>query len=325
MLNLTGTTEGLFIGNLWVSREDWHWFAFHPYSGFEFKEVEPGVYEHWIHRNEHWEAFQGIFHTSVHKNSINLKDLYVRHPTNPYLYAHHGRNDNIIVLSNGYKIQPLNMEAIITTHIAVKGCLIVGTGHSQAALLIELNNPAIGNDASADESILELTIDGRPFFSGVPDSYMGYMLVVNRLSISIDTLCSDSTSIGRIALLIRQAAPRVTSQVVHESYALLERVEDYTQLRYAFMKLHGFDLMITNMMLFPASAVTFGDNLFANEAGVPDVIRPLLGGFNKAFRMCIILPMRDDGGVDLQLGLFPEEFEMISQDKEFARYATFLG
>lgn len=147
VLNLTGTTEGLFIGNLWVPREDWHWFAFHPYSGFEFKEVEPGVYEHWIHRNEHWELFQGIFHTAVHENSINLKDLYVRHPTNRNLYAYHGRNDDIIVLSNGYKIQPLDMEAIITTHIAVKGCLIVGTGHSQAALLIELNNPAIGNDA----------------------------------------------------------------------------------------------------------------------------------------------------------------------------------
>lgn len=834
VLNLTGTTEGLFMGNLWVPRQDWHWLAFHPYAGFEFRQVEPGVYEHWVHRNKHWELFQGIFHTFANDDSINLKDLYVKNPANPGLYAYHGRNDDIIVLSNGYKIQPLSMEAIVTTHVAVKGCLIVGMGRSQAALLIELNDPAGGNDAlfesiwrtvqranssglhkdqlhrdfimftrpekpfirtdkgtikraatvklyeeyisefyhsrlsevdvhisslevdvassesvrravahiirsltpklqnvaedadlfmagldsllvvravrtvraavrlsgeqlaprhlyanptiagfsaavvrmksghghggggggeadaaytlqkmrqlvaryklgpalkmngfdllcpkiyvkmvmylptrqdatrdqvldvlgrgferlvslipamagkvgdfyegstagkeglqiitapspdehgsngsavnparprsitsqdltdrlpsfdelrangfaftfddelvldkpwfpqrpadvfcaqvnfirggvllatgfhhsafdgtgmvtalrawaeccrfvqgdesadarwlhadsvdrnllhaewetqgyaqpaekidpdtwgylgfeapkglvhkgptdkfvsptqppavpdrtlqsrtfhvsaenlekltaevaldpaaeglvssasdvlqalfwraairaryqaatkirgedvdgAASESILELPIDGRPFFSGLPDSYMGNLLIVNRLSISIDSLCSPSTSIGRIALLIRQAASRVTPQVMHDSYALLQRVNDYTQLRYAFMKMYGFDLMITNMMLFPATAVAFGQGLFANEGGVPDVVRPLLGGFNTAFRMCLILPMRSDGGVDLQLGLFPEEFKMMRQDKEFARYATLLG
>lgn len=37
VLILTGTTEGLFIGNLKPAREDWFWFCFHPYSGFEFK------------------------------------------------------------------------------------------------------------------------------------------------------------------------------------------------------------------------------------------------------------------------------------------------
>jgi hypothetical protein len=77
VLNLTGTTEGLFIGNLVVDRQDWHWFAFHPYSGFEFKQIEPGVFEHWIHRNEHWELFQGIFQTFPKEISINLKDLYI--------------------------------------------------------------------------------------------------------------------------------------------------------------------------------------------------------------------------------------------------------
>lgn len=73
VLNLTGTTEGLFIGNLWVEREDWHWFAFHPFSGFEFKEVEPGVFEHWVHRNEDWPLFQGIFYTFPDQQSVNQR------------------------------------------------------------------------------------------------------------------------------------------------------------------------------------------------------------------------------------------------------------
>ncbi|KAI4244082.1 MAG: hypothetical protein LQ352_006920 [Teloschistes flavicans] len=142
VLNLTGTTEGLFIGNLVVERQDWLWFAFHPFSGFEFKEVEPGVYEHWVHRNEQWPLFQGIFHTFPAEQSINLKDLYIRHPTKPNLWAFKGRSDDIVVLSNGYKISPLDTEAFVTTHPAVEGCLMIGTGKPQAGLLIELKDPS---------------------------------------------------------------------------------------------------------------------------------------------------------------------------------------
>lgn len=150
VLNLTGTTEGLFIGNLWVPREDWHWFAFHPYSGFEFKEVQPGIFEHWVHRNEHWELFQGIFHTFPNLDSVNLKDLYVRHPTNPNLWAFTGRSDDVVVLSNGYKISPLDTEALVTTHQAIEGCLLIGSGKPQAGLLIELKNPSERNNELFD-------------------------------------------------------------------------------------------------------------------------------------------------------------------------------
>ncbi|EHK24063.1 uncharacterized protein TRIVIDRAFT_147666 [Trichoderma virens Gv29-8] len=126
VLNLTGTTEGLFIGNLVTAREDWFWFCFHPYSGFEFREIEENTYEHWVHRNEHWPLFQGIFHTFPDKQSINLKDLYIRHPTKPNLWAFKGRSDDLIT------------EAYIATHPAIESCLIFGTGKPQAGVLIEL-------------------------------------------------------------------------------------------------------------------------------------------------------------------------------------------
>ncbi|KAJ5885204.1 hypothetical protein N7495_009714 [Penicillium taxi] len=142
VLNLTGTTEGLFIGNLKPKREDWHWFCFHPYSGFEFKKLDADSYEHWIHRNENWPLFQGIFHTFPEHDSINIKDLYVKHPTKPNLWAFKGRSDDLIVLSNGYKISPLETEAFVTTHSAIAGCLIFGTGKPQAGLLIELKDPS---------------------------------------------------------------------------------------------------------------------------------------------------------------------------------------
>ncbi|CAG9952781.1 unnamed protein product [Clonostachys rosea f. rosea IK726] len=150
VLNLTGTTEGLFIGNLVTKREDWFWFCFHPYSGFEFKQLEDDTYEHWVHRNEHWPLFQGIFHTFPDKHSINFKDLYMRHPTKPNLWAFKGRSDDLVVLSNGYKISPLETEAFVTTHPAINGCLIFGTGKPQAGLLIELKDPSTKTDELID-------------------------------------------------------------------------------------------------------------------------------------------------------------------------------
>ncbi|KAM0295231.1 hypothetical protein HYE67_000263 [Fusarium culmorum] len=153
VLNLTGTSEGLFIGNLWVDRKDWHWFAFHPWSGFDFKMVEPGLYEQWIHRNEHADLFQGLFQTFQDVESFNFKDLYVPHPTKPGLWASHGRSDDVVVLSNGYKISPLDTEALVTSHPAVDGCLMIGSGKPQAGLLIELKDPTIKRDDDNAEAL----------------------------------------------------------------------------------------------------------------------------------------------------------------------------
>ncbi|KAL6918333.1 hypothetical protein FSST1_009828 [Fusarium sambucinum] len=153
VLNLTGTSEGLFIGNLWVDRQDWHWFAFHPWSGFDFKMVEPGLYEQWIHRNEHSDLFQGLFQTFQDVDSFNFKDLYVPHPTKPGFWASHGRSDDVVVLSNGYKISPLDTEALVTTHPAVDGCVMIGSGKPQAGLLIELKDPTIKRDDDNAEAL----------------------------------------------------------------------------------------------------------------------------------------------------------------------------
>jgi hypothetical protein len=138
------------MGVLWPTREDWHWFAFHPLAGFEFKEIEPGVYEHWVQRNPQWDLFQGVFYTFPDQQSVNLKDLYKRHPTKPYLYAYTGRSDDAVVLSNGYKIAPLEAEALITTHPAIEGCLVIGQGKPQAGLLIELKDPSARNNELFD-------------------------------------------------------------------------------------------------------------------------------------------------------------------------------
>lgn len=142
IMNLTGTTEGIFMGSLLVEPEDWIYFCFHPYANFDFREIEPGVFEQCIVRDESKVGFfQGIFHTFPDIQEMSLKDLYTQHPTKPGLWLYKGRTDDVVVLSNGNKIHPKDVEAVIGSHPAISACLIVGTGHFQASLLIELVNP----------------------------------------------------------------------------------------------------------------------------------------------------------------------------------------
>lgn len=127
-MNITGTTEGLFMGSLLPEREDWVYFSFHPYANFDFREIEPGVFEQYIIRDEKYVSlFQGIFHTFPDIEEMSLKDLFTKHPTKPGLWLYKGRTDDVVVLSNGNKIHPKDVEAIINSHPAVSACLVVSS------------------------------------------------------------------------------------------------------------------------------------------------------------------------------------------------------
>lgn len=126
VVNLTGTTESMFQGMVLVDREDWIYFSFHPRAGFEFRKLEEGIYEHWaVRKEENKELFQGVFHTFPDINELCYKDLYEPHPTKPDTWLYKGRTDELLVLSNGEKVRPLSMEAIINSHPEVSSCLMV--------------------------------------------------------------------------------------------------------------------------------------------------------------------------------------------------------
>ncbi|KAJ5746276.1 Male sterility NAD-binding [Penicillium odoratum] len=155
IFNLTGTSEGLFQGSLLVEREDWIYFSFHAYAGFDFRKIDEGVHEHWAVRNEERVALhQGIFHTFPDTKELTFKDLYAPHPTKSDLWIYRGRTDDMLVLSNGEKVRPVAMEAIINSHPLVSACLIVGTGYTMTSLLVELAVPEPSSTAE-HEAILD--------------------------------------------------------------------------------------------------------------------------------------------------------------------------
>lgn len=140
MGQLIGSTEANLFFNLHPDREDWQWFLWHPtHSGIELEKVENSeLYEMVVRRQPGKENLQGIFKTMPHVQEWRTKDVYQKHPTKD-LWLYMGRNDDVIVLSNGEKFNPVTMEGIINGHPKVTGSLVVGARRPQCALLIEGN------------------------------------------------------------------------------------------------------------------------------------------------------------------------------------------
>ncbi|KAJ5612020.1 hypothetical protein N7510_005214 [Penicillium lagena] len=116
--------------------DDWHYFKWHPQSGIDMQQVGESLYEAVFKRQENRD-FTGIFHTFPKVDTYRTKDLFTPHPTNPGLWKFYGRGDDVIVLSNGEKFNPVTMETMIESHPLVSRAVVVGQSRFQAALLIE--------------------------------------------------------------------------------------------------------------------------------------------------------------------------------------------
>ncbi|KAK2028332.1 transferase [Colletotrichum zoysiae] len=183
---------------------------------------------------------------------------------------------------------------------------------------------AAGEATPPDEiSYLESPVDGRPDFDpALPSSYAGNLVIVNKVSMPVTQLASPETSLHEIAKRIRAQAAKVSPSLVKDAFTLMREVEDYTKLKHAFTRLDGFDVMITSVLLMPLDKIEFGAGVFEND-GRPESLRPLMDAFNANFRLCMVLPMKAHGGIELLVSLFADEMEQLMKDEEFAKYAAF--
>ena len=134
-----GSTETCVLPEMAPSREDWLWHEFSPYLKHEmqhFDETED-IYELVILADPSNMVYYNLPGVSEHRT----KDLFARHPEKHNLFKYYGRRDDIIVLANGEKFNPVPVEVSIQNHPALKGSLVIGNGRSQSALLVEPKEP----------------------------------------------------------------------------------------------------------------------------------------------------------------------------------------
>ncbi|RYN15583.1 hypothetical protein AA0121_g10488 [Alternaria tenuissima] len=136
LMTVIGSTEALLIPTIVPSvPEEWSYFHWSSAAGVFMEPAENDLFELIIKPRD--TKYQAIFHTFPTIQEWRTKDLFRRHPSKPYLWKYTGRRDDIIVLSNGEKFNPVLSEKLLESHPWVKGALVVGQGKFQAGLLIE--------------------------------------------------------------------------------------------------------------------------------------------------------------------------------------------
>lgn len=130
--------------------ELWQWFIVDSDRlGVDWRQAsgeDEDIYEQVIVRKDKADPLQGIFCTFPGVNEYNTKDLYRKHPTLPNHWMYYGRSDNIIVFSNGEKLNPVTIEEIVTGHARVKGAVVAGAMRFQPFLILEPTEPLTSED-----------------------------------------------------------------------------------------------------------------------------------------------------------------------------------
>jgi len=118
-------------------REDWNYLEFHPEYGIVFEPVDNDHYEAVIRRRPG--NLAAVFYSFPELEEYRTQDLFTKHPTRDDLWLYHGRHDDVIVLNNGEKFNPILIEKSIEEHPAVYRALVIGQGRFQSLLLVQPN------------------------------------------------------------------------------------------------------------------------------------------------------------------------------------------
>lgn len=100
-------------------------------------DASTGTFELIILADESSQDTAPVFHNLPGENPFYTKDLFTQHPTKPNLYKYYGRRDDILVLSNGEKVNPIPLEQLVQADASLKGVLLTGNGRAQPVLIVE--------------------------------------------------------------------------------------------------------------------------------------------------------------------------------------------
>ena len=169
-----GSTEVGQIRQLVPRSEDWSYMEFHPRTKLEFRPSDDDAFELVVLADATTEESVALNHNYPGVEEWHTKDLFKPHPTKKNLWRFHGRRDDIIVLSNGEKLNPVPMESQLLGSSMIVGALVTGQNRSQPALLIETNNI----DSKTDD---ELTDQIWPAVESANNNMAGHGRIVRSM------------------------------------------------------------------------------------------------------------------------------------------------
>ncbi|CZR47386.1 uncharacterized protein FPRO_08760 [Fusarium proliferatum ET1] len=112
---------------------EWSWLRVPEEDGhlLRFEHRGSGTYE--LICTKEWSM---LADSNQEDGSWRTKDLFTKHPAIPGAFKYVGRLDDILVLENGEKFNPISVESEISSSPLIDGCIIFGTGKPAAGIAV---------------------------------------------------------------------------------------------------------------------------------------------------------------------------------------------
>ena len=90
-----------------------------------------------VHRSSEYLDAQPVFALFPDLEEYKSRDLFSPHPNLSDLWMHRGRRDDLVVLLNGEKTNPISFQAEVTAHPDVCDALVAPNQRVEACLIVE--------------------------------------------------------------------------------------------------------------------------------------------------------------------------------------------
>lgn len=155
LISFIGSTEVALVHGLCGGSELWDSIRFYDNIGYHLDEVSDGMFELVLLNNEHTSKYQGVFQVFPGIKEYRTSDLFTPHPTAAGWWQYQGRSDDLVVFSNGEKLSPIPMEAVIASNPLVRDALILGEFRFRPSLLVEMKEGYILNTEAQKHKYLD--------------------------------------------------------------------------------------------------------------------------------------------------------------------------
>ncbi|KAB8303512.1 hypothetical protein EYC80_004923 [Monilinia laxa] len=170
-----GSTETSLLPLLVPPRSHWSYIEFHPQFAPELEPImlNPPLCEVVVHRYTDpalaWS--QPVFNMAPDKTEWRTRDILRRYDgplpegVGP-LWKFENRIDDLLILSNAHKVNPVHIETLLQSHPLLSGCLIFGEGRNLCGILLE---PKEGSELKEEDLIAMVWPDIEKANATVPE------------------------------------------------------------------------------------------------------------------------------------------------------------
>ncbi|KAE8449384.1 hypothetical protein EG329_008285 [Mollisiaceae sp. DMI_Dod_QoI] len=137
-----GSTEMAWFPMLVAPKTHWSYMEFHPHLGPTMEPV-PGSDLHEIIVHPHPDPEHAwttpVFDIFPEHKEWRSRDLFRRcqEPGLENLWKYEGRLDDILILNNALKVNPLHIEVKLQSHPLLQGAMVFGEGRMRCGILLE--------------------------------------------------------------------------------------------------------------------------------------------------------------------------------------------